>query len=128
MLAKVLTAIGLASAGLLLIVVTTTSPSDAGALGILAVFLLSYVVLFTSLTFIVWFLAKVFYRISTDLHLRKKNQLLTLKIAYYYATVIALGPIIIVSLQSVGGVGIYELLLVAVFIILGCLYVSRRTS
>lgn len=128
MLAKVLTAAGLVSAGLLLIVVTMTTPASGGATVILAVFLLSYVVILTTLTFLIWLLARLIDRAGREVHLLKKPYEMSLKKSYYYSTVLAMGPVIIVSLQSVGGVGIYELALIALFMVLGCIYVSRRTA
>ncbi len=128
MLAKLLSIIGLVATGLLLILITTTPPADAGAMGILVVFLLSYVVLVCGLTFIVWSLAKIVNRIGKRIGVLRSTYIVDLKKSYYYSSVLALGPIIVVSLQSVGGVGIYEVCLVLLFVFLGCLYVSRRTS
>ncbi|MDB5177364.1 MAG: rane protein of unknown function [Candidatus Saccharibacteria bacterium] len=128
MLAKALVIIGLVSAGLLLIVLTSTTPATAGAFGMLAVFLLSYIAILCAMTFIVWFVARVIERLGKDFRILKKANPLTLKKAYYYSTVIALGPIIFISLQTVGTVSIYELALIILFIILGYIYVSRRTE
>lgn len=127
MLAKILIAAGLVATGLLLIIITTTTPTSAGAVGILAVFLLSYIVLLCLLTFVVWLLGKILHKIRRKSLLFRNVSALSFRKAYYYASVIALGPIIIVSLQSVGGVSLYSLGLVGVFIVLGCIYVSRRT-
>src|SRR5690554_2646952 len=105
MLAKLLSIIGLVATGLLLILITTTPPADAGAMGILVVFLLSYVVLVCGLTFIVWSLAKIVNRIGKRIGVLRSTYIVDLKKSYYYSSVLALGPIIVVSLQSVGGVG-----------------------
>jgi hypothetical protein len=128
MLARLLVITGLVSAGLLLILLTSIAPADAGAFGILAVFLLSYVSLLSVLTFVLWATVKLIDRVGRDFHVLKKTNSLPLKKAYYYSTVVALGPIIIISLQSVGSVSIYELGLVVTFITLGCIYVARRTT
>ena len=128
MLARILSLIGLVSAGLLLILLTTTTPATVGAFGILAVFLLTYIVTLSAFTFIVWILARLANKIGHETHLLRKQYVFTLKKSYYYSSVLALGPVIIISLQSVGGAGIYELSLVALFIFLGCLYVSRRVA
>jgi hypothetical protein len=128
MLARLLVITGLVSAGLLLILLTSVAPGDAGAVGILAIFLLSYVSLLCMLTFVFWGTVKLFDRLGHDLHVLKKTNSITLKKAYYYSTVIALGPIIIISLQSVGSVGIYDFGLIVTFIVLGCVYVARRTA
>jgi hypothetical protein len=127
MLAKLLIIVGLVSAGLLLIIFTATTPSSSGAFGILAVFLLGYIVSLVILTFMLWSTARIINRLNK--HTRNgKSYILTLKKAYYYSSVVALGPVIMISLQSVGGIGLYEVGLMILFIFLGCIYVSRRSS
>lgn len=128
MLAKILLFVGLVSAGLLLIIVTTVPPSKAGALGILGVFLLAYITLICFLTFAIWFSGLLLRRLAKRTRLLRKPYEFSLKRSYYYSTVISLVPVILVGMQSVGGVGPYELLLVGLFLFLGCLYVSRRSS
>ncbi len=128
MLAKMLITTGLVSAGLLLILLTATTPSSAGAIGILAVFLLSYVVVLACSTFLVWALAAFINKVGRSTRLLRKPYIFTLKKSYYFSSIIALAPVIMVSLQSVGGIGPYELALIAAFIILGCLYVSKRAA
>jgi hypothetical protein len=124
--ARILIIAGLVSAGLLLILLTTTTPSSAGAIGILSVFVLSYIVTLSVVTYVLWSAGILINRIGKRTHLIRKPSILTFKKAYYFSTIIALGPVIVVSLQSVGGVGLYELVLITIFITLGCLYVSRR--
>ena len=58
--------------------------------------------------------------------LRKPFQPWSLRRSYYYATVIALAPVMLVGLQSVGGVGVYGLILVVLFELIGCLYITKR--
>lgn len=53
-------------------------------------------------------------------------QPLTYKRAYYFSTVIAAAPVMLIGLQSVGSIGIYEILLVALFTVVGCIYISKR--
>lgn len=121
---------GLVSAGLLLILLTTTTPAKTGAFGILSVFLLGYVITLTVVTYIVWSVAFLLEKI-----LKQRSHVvpsgthsMSFKRAYYFSSVLALGPIIIVGLQSVGGVGVYDVGLVALFMSLGCIYVARRTT
>ena len=127
MLSKILTILGLAAAGLLFIVLTTTSPSEGGAIAILAVFLLSYIVILCTLTFSLVFIGMILDRLYRQVG-GSKYKPLSLKRAYYYSSVIALAPVIIISLQSVGEVGLYEIILVSLFVFLGCIYVARRAD
>jgi hypothetical protein len=128
MLARILSLAGLVSTGLLLILVMTTTPASAGAFGILAVFVLIYIVMLCILSFVIWTAAKTSNKLGKELHISKKEYVVSLKKSYYYSSVLALGPVIIISLQTVGSIGIYELSLVALLLILGSLYVSRRTA
>lgn len=128
MLAKILFGVGLVSAGLLLIVLTTIPPSQAGALGILGVFLLMYITLICFLTFCLWFIGRIIQNVGKKAHMIRKPYEFSLKKAYYYSTVISFVPVILIGMQSVGGVGLYEVLLIGIFLLVGCLYVSRRSS
>ncbi|GEM_PF-258996 len=126
MFGKILCIVGLVSAGLLLLVLTATTPSTAGAFGILAVFLLGYITTLTLVTFGLWISVHLWSRVGTSMHMIRPKTPFTIRTSYYYASVIALAPVIIVSLQSVGAVGLYEIILVAFFVALGCVYVAKR--
>jgi hypothetical protein len=128
MLAKILAITGLVSTGLLLVLVTTTTPESAGALGILGVFLLTYSIIVCLLSFCVWVLGRVVDAFGPKTGPLSRKYAISLRKSYYYSSVIALGPVIVISLQSVGGVSIYELSLVIFFIALGCVYVARRSA
>ena len=129
MLAKILIIVGLAAAGLLFVILTTVAPSTAGAFGILVVFLLSYIATLSAFTFALWLLGQFIAKINGRFKKRvgAKNAV-TLKRAYYYSSILALAPVIIISLQSVGEVGLYEIGLVGLFLILGCVYVAKRSA
>ena len=128
MFARILSIVGLASAGLLLILITSTTPEKAGAFGILAVFLLTYTIFATAFTFLIWLLAKVANKLGGELRVLRNPYGITIKKSYYYASVLALGPVIVISLQSVGGISVYELGLVVLFLFLGCVYVAKRAA
>lgn len=53
---------------------------------------------------------------------------MTLGRSYYFASVIALAPVMVVGMQSVGEVGLYELLLVILFVGIACVYIAKRTN
>ncbi len=128
MFGKTLLSIGLVSAGLLLVLLNVTTPPTSGAGVVLLVFLLGYVVLVVCTTFLLWGINRVVMKLSAELRHVHRGQGLSLKKSYYYASVVALAPIILISLQSVGGVGGYEVFLVMLFVVLGCVYIARRTS
>lgn len=128
MLTKLLITIGLASAGLLLVLLNVTTPATAGAFGILSVFLLGYIMVTVVTTFMLFFIEKIARKIVGGMKRGRTGAPFTLKKAYYYSSVIALAPVIFVSLQSVGGVGVYEVILVFILVGLGCLYIAKRTQ
>lgn len=126
MFGRLLLIIGLASAGLLLILLNLTTPSTVGAGGVLAIFFLGYIVTLVVVTFGLWGTTKVLFKFAGETRFLRTTRRLSLVRSYYYATVIAFAPVLLVSLQSVGGVGIYEVGLVALFVVLGCIYIARR--
>lgn len=128
MFARLLIVAGLCAGAVLSYLLISMSPSEAGAVGILAVFLLSYVVSVSVLTFFIFschrLLLKLLYSDRTG-HVAKE---VGFRKSYYYASILALGPVLLVSLRSVGQVGLAEFLLVLALLAIGCLYVSRQTS
>ena len=58
---------------------------------------------------------------------RKPVKPMQFRRAYYFSTVLAAAPVMLVGLQSVTSVGIYEVLLVALFEVVACIYIGRRT-
>lgn len=53
---------------------------------------------------------------------------LTIRRSYYFSSVLALAPVMFIGMQSVGEVGIYEVVLVLLFVGIACVYVAKRTS
>ena len=45
---------------------------------------------------------------------------------YYYASIIGLIPVILLGMQSIGGVTAWDILLLALFLGLGCFYIHKR--
>jgi hypothetical protein len=128
MFTRVIIGVGLVSASLLLIIMTTYEPSAIGALGIFVVFFLGYVVVLTVLSAIFWTLVSIARRTKGRSRLVRKISYLSPRDVYYYSSVIALAPVILISLRSVGAVGVYEFSLVAVFVGLACLFIAKRTG
>jgi len=126
MLAKVLLLIGLVSAGLLLLIMTTYEPSAVGAIGILAVFFLGYVIILCALTLLLWTIIQLIKRLKARSKALSRIRSLTFRETYYYSSVIALAPIVLIGLRSVGGIGVYEVILVFLFEVLACVYVAKQ--
>lgn len=128
MFAKILAVVGIGVACGLAYVLVSVPPVDAGAIGILAVFLLSYILSVVILTFFIFGAHRIIVRLLYSDRVGRVADDVTMRRAYYFSSILALGPIILVSLRSVGKVGIVELILVIVLLGIGCLYVSRQTS
>lgn len=128
MLGKLIVSSTLIAAILLVIVLQTTNPSTAGPLGLLAVFLLLYVIFLGCMTEFIWVGSKLMAWLGRRVRTRRPIHAMPLTRAYYYSTVLALGPVMVLALQSIGSLGAYEWVLIAAFLAIGTLYVSRRTT
>lgn len=126
MLGKIVATSAVLAAVTLVVIVNTTTPTDIGPLGILLVFVLMYTSVLGALTFLLYILSKFIVRISRRFTLRKPLHEIRFVRAYYYASIISLGPVMIIGMQSVGGVGLGEVVLVTLFAVLGCIYIARR--
>lgn len=118
---------GIVAVALLTILLQVTTPATIGPLGLLFVFMMIYVAVLSALTFFIFAVSRLGMRLADRLTVRRPLRPLTLQQAYYYGSVIALGPVMILGMQSVGAVGVYETLLVGMFTVLGCVYIAKRS-
>lgn len=128
MFKKIIFITTIASLCALVVLLNATAPSWAGPLGILAIFVFAYLLSLGLVTFFLYYSSKVISYFSKSIIARKPALPLSFKRSYYFSTIIGISPIIFIGLQSVGAVGIYEVLLVIVFVVLGCVFVSKRTA
>lgn len=127
MFKRLLALTGLVSTGVLLLFINTTPPSRAGASGILLVFILIYIIITTIATYILITISKFYMLVSKKTKKSYRHTQLGVDKAYQFASVLSLGVMMVIGMRSVGSVGIYEILLVIVFMSLGCIYVYRRS-
>lgn len=128
MVGKVIVISTAAAAVLLILLLQTTGPSTAGPLGLLAVFFLIYVIILGITTELLWIGSGLFQTIARRFTSKRPPGRLSLARAYYFSTLLALGPVMALALKSIGSLGIYESVLIVVFIAIGLLYISRRSS
>lgn len=126
MLKKFVIIITLLGPCLLAILLNVTTPATAGPFGILAIFVFAYLSSLGLTTIILFGVSRGFAKLSHIFMARKPITPIALKMSYNYSTVIAFAPIILIGFQSVGEITIYELLLLVLFIIIGCIYVAKR--
>jgi hypothetical protein len=112
---------------LLIIVLQTTTPVTIGPLGILFVFILMYVSVLCALTFLLYGLSAVAVRLSSSVTVKRPLQRLSLGRSYYFSSVIALAPVMLIGMQSVGEVSFYEVALIILFVVISTVYIAKRT-
>lgn len=128
MMAKIIGIVGIVATLLLIFLINTTAPSTVGPLGVLAVFLCIYITSVSVLTLCLWQGGHLVKRISRPFTVRRPFRPITLRQAYYFASVLGLAPVMLIGMQSVGKVGFYDFLLVVLFAITGCVYVAKRST
>jgi hypothetical protein len=126
-LAKLLLLAMTSSLFLLILLLQYTTPSRAGATGILCVFILAYIFIVSVLSFLMYGISRIIVKVSRLFTVRRPLEVMSLKRAYYFSSVVGLAPVILVSMQSVGSFGLYEFGLVALLVVIGCVYITKRT-
>ena len=117
-----------ASVTLLIVLLQTTTPATIGPLGILLIFVLMYLSVLCVLTFLLFAISGIVAKVSSSMTLKRPLQQLSLRRSYYFASVVALAPVILVGMQSVGEVSFYDVLLIVVFIVISCVYIAKRST
>jgi len=128
MLKIIISLITVVSIIVLILLLNLTTPGTIGPFGILMIFIFAYISLVGVIAYMIKGASRVISHLSVIFIYKKPVAELSFKRSYYYSTVIAAAPIMMVGLQSVGTVGIYDLFLILIFIIIGCLYVSKRIN
>lgn len=121
MLKKIIFSLTIVSVIGLSLLLNLTSPSNIGPMGILVFFVMLYMIFLGLFSFFLHIAGKV-----SASFLKKPLKFINFKRSYYYATVLALAPIILIAQQSIGQVGFFEFILVIVFEIIACIYISKR--
>ena len=113
------------AAVLLLAIMQTTTPSTVSPLTIVVVFILLYSLLACVLALSFFFVYRIFCKfvhrdLKTTHHTPGSGEVLT------YCAIVALGPVVIVAMRSIGHVQSYTPVLVVLFIFCAILYVRRQ--
>jgi len=126
MLQRIIAIITLASFGLLVTMLVTTTPASAGPFGLLLIFISAYLTSLGLISFFLYGASRVLVYATSGFALRRPAQVMPFRRAYYYSTILAAAPVMLIGLQSVGSIGIYEFALVVIFVGIGCVYISKR--
>lgn len=120
---KIFISISVISIAILIYILNFHAPAELGAFGVLIVFLLLYVI-FTAVSTLGIQQARL--AIHRSKNIRGNEADITYRVSYYYASVLALAPLLLLSLRSVGRLNLTSLVLVSILIGIISLYVSRQ--
>ena len=126
MLQRAIAIITVVSLCLLTLMLVTTTPASAGPFGLLLIFISAYLTCLGLISFFLYGISRVIVYASAGFTMRRPIQPMSFRRAYYFSTILAAAPVMLVGLQSVGAIGIYEFVLVVVFEIIGCIYITKR--
>jgi len=126
MLPRIIATISLASLCLLSIMLTFTSPADAGPLGLLVIFITAYLTFVGLISFFLFGMNRLIVMVTAGMTVRKPLTRIAFKRFYYFSTVLAAAPVMLIGMQSVQKISVYEVILVVLFEVVACLYVGRR--
>lgn len=102
-----------------------TNPADIGPFGVLIFFVSLYFFITSFLYLVTTFFSSLVSRGLQVAGRRYGEELSPIK-NYYLSSVIALAPIIALGVQSVGGIGVFDIGLIILFEIIACFYVVKR--
>lgn len=103
-----------------------TSPRQAGPFGVLAFFILLYIVAAAISYLVLVTITKLFATRGPAGRWRLAAERVSRSKLYYYASVIGLGPVILLGMRTVGEIRLTDLLLLCLFQVLSCFYIHRR--
>lgn len=126
MISRVIATLTLLATVLLVAIFYTSTPTVVGPMGIIVVFILIYLIALGVLTFCLYGLSNLIKIMHSLRNKQSTGLTLDLKLAYYYASVLALAPVLFVAMQSVGRLAVYEIGLVVIFEVIACVYITKR--
>ena len=106
----------------LLAITQTTAPSKVGPAIVVVVFVLIYIFLTCTLTLLLLFINKIVSKCNSESSKRSADDMYTLM----YGAVLALGPTVIVAMQSIGQIQAGTYVLITLFVLLALLYVRHQ--
>ena len=114
MIGKFLISASVLATVFLLVMMNVTTPQSVGPFGVLVFFTMFYI---ACLGAMVGIINLIFWMINRRVERRRIQ---------YYGAVLAFAPVILVALGAFGGVGVLEVVLVALLMLVGCFIVSKR--
>ena len=118
---RIFAGMSLAAVVFLMTMVNLTTPSDVGPFGVLVFFTLIYLVCLGVMVG----LCRVFFAVRGKV--RGVQGGTNHKRSYYFASILAFAPMLLIFMRSFGELNLLEIFLVAFFAVIGCFYISKRT-
>lgn len=127
MLKRILAAATVISCVIICGLLVMTTPSESGPLGILAFFVFMYLAALGVLTFLFYGISLFIAKATVTITRKPAIGRLAFRKAYYYASAAALAPVMLIAMQSVNQIGVYQFLLVLLFVMMAWVYIAKRT-
>ena len=121
MLEKVLTVASVISFFALLFIMQGTTPSSSHPILILLVFVFIYILALGLLVFFISVGSRLLYFVSNH-----RLKIISARRAYYYSTILALVPVMVLGMKSIGRTSLYDVTLVVAFALVAIFYVYKR--
>lgn len=121
MLKKIIIASSGLGAILALAIMHLSTPATIHPVGLLVFFVCVYAVSLGAIVLTMYLAQRVYAKINS-----RSGENIDQIAIYEYASVVALGPVILLALQTVGRLQTTDVIFTALFISLGCFYVSKR--
>ena len=119
--------IPLLSGALLFGIMNMTDPLSGGPVVILLVFILLYVLLAGILFIVLHFGVRALSKVWSQKSVNVREWRIGVRRAYYIASILAFGPVLLLAMQSVGQLQLRDVALVIVLLGLGVFYVVKRS-
>ena len=126
MLRKTLAIASVLSGVLIILILSFTTPTSIGPFGILAFFFLLYIVFLEIFTLIITAVSSFLVFITKGRTLKRPFSRISSRRAYYYSSILALTPILLVAYLSFGNLRLIDIMLIVFFTGIACFLVSKR--
>lgn len=128
MISKIIFAVSIISGAGILWILNFTTPSSVGPLGVLGLFILAYIVFAQIIVFLLYGSSRIFSLVKTTFTKESVSPKKERNFMFYYkySLALAMAPLVIIAQQSVGSVGVFELILILIIEIIACVYISKR--
>jgi hypothetical protein len=126
MFSRILAILSFLSVVGLAILLTLTTPNQVGPVGVLVFFALIYIIslgIFVGLVYL--FSSASTFLFKKSISTRPVKRLSTKKL-YYVSSILAFAPVLLLAIQSFGGIGFLELALVLLFETIGVFLILKR--